>query len=128
MRSFKEKGFARFQRKEGIGDAALLNATREAEAGLIEADLGRGLIKQRVARSGQGKRGSYRMIVAYRAKARAVFLFGFAKNRKANLDPVELDDLVRRGAIWLAASDAIIERALEAGELKEVGGGDEEDS
>ena len=98
MRVFKEKGFARFQRKERISDTALCKAVRDMAAGLIDADLGHGLIKQRVARPGQGKRGSYRTIIAYRVKKRAVFLFGFAKSGKANLDADELDELAKRGA------------------------------
>jgi hypothetical protein len=45
---------------------------------VVDADLGGGVIKQRVARVGQGRSGGYRMLVAYRAGARAVFLYGFA--------------------------------------------------
>lgn len=71
---------------------------------------GHGLVKQRVARPGQGKRGSYRTIIAYRVKRRAVFLFGFAKSGKANLDADELEALARRRAVWLGASDAVIAR------------------
>lgn len=127
MRVFKEKGFTRFQRKERMSDAALCKAISDAAAGLIDADLGRGLIKQRIARPGQGKRGSYRTIIAYRVKDRAVFLFGFAKSGKANLDPDELDELARRGAVWLGASDTVIERALATDELKELDCGDEDE-
>ncbi len=57
---------------------------------MIDADLGGGLIKQRVARAGQGRSGGYRMIVAYRVKDRAVFLYGFAKNERENIDSDEL--------------------------------------
>jgi len=126
VRIFKVKTFARFQRKEGMSDAALCRAIREADSGLIDADLGHGLIKQRVARPGQGKRGSYRTIIAFRVKARAVFLFGFAKNAKADLEPDELDELVKRGAVWLAAKDATIETAVADGSLMEVDCGEED--
>ena len=126
MRVFKEKGFSRFQRKEGIRDEALCKSVRGAMAGLIEADLGHGLIKQRVARASQGKRGSYRTIIAYRVKQRAVFLFGFAKSRKANIDPDELKELAKRGAVWLGASAAVIDRAIATDELKEVDCGQED--
>ena len=112
-----EKGFTRFQRKEGIGDKALCDAVSDAAAGLIDADLGHGLIKQRVARQGQGKRGGYRTVIAYRVKKRAVFLFGFAKSRMANLDPGEQAELVKRGAVWIGASDVVIERAITTEEL-----------
>jgi len=49
-------------------------AVERAERGIIDADLGSSLIKQRVARRGQGRSGGYRMIVIYRVKDRAVFL------------------------------------------------------
>jgi hypothetical protein len=39
---------------------------------------------------------------------------------EANLDPDELDALATRGAVWLRASDVVIERALATDELKEV--------
>ena len=126
MRVFKEKGFSRFQRKNGIRDEALCRAVRDAAAGLIDADLGHGLIKQRVARANQGKRGGYRTIIAYRAKQRAVFLFGFAKSRRANLDPDELQELAKRGAVWFTASNTVIDRAIATDELKEVDCGEDE--
>src|ERR1035437_2479276 len=87
MRVFKTKQLARFARREEIPDGSLLEAIKRAERGLIDADLGGGLIKQRVARQGQGRSGGYRMIVAYREKNRAVFLYGFAKSERANIEP-----------------------------------------
>jgi hypothetical protein len=57
VRIYKLKAFARFQRKERISDASLVKAIRSAEDGLVDADLGGGLIKQRIARAGQGKSG-----------------------------------------------------------------------
>lgn len=58
MRTFMTKEFARFARREGITDKALCDAVDRAERGRIDADLGSNLIKQRVARSGQGRRGA----------------------------------------------------------------------
>jgi hypothetical protein len=84
VRIFKLKGFARFQRRERIADAALVKALADIAAGLVDADLGGGLIKQRVARPGQGKSGGYRTLLAYRRGERAVFLYGFAKSGRAN--------------------------------------------
>lgn len=119
-RVFKLKVFTRFQRREGMRDAALCRAVRDAAAGLIDADLGAGLIKQRVARPGQGKRGGYRTIIAYLVRGRAVFLFGFAKSAKADLRPDELADLARIGARWLQANEAEIAAAIADDELTEV--------
>jgi hypothetical protein len=120
LRVFKVKVFARFQRKERVGDEALCRAVLDIEAGLIDADLGGGLVKQRIARKAEGKRGGYRTIIAYRARGRAVFLFGFAKNTKANLDPDEHAELARRGQLWLAADDDVIAEAVGDERLVEI--------
>ena len=50
MRVFKTKEFVRFARKEKVGDGDLCAAIERAERGLIDAALGGGLIKQRIAR------------------------------------------------------------------------------
>lgn len=128
MRVFKVKVFTRFQRGEGMRDKALAKAVRDAERGLIDADLGGGLIKQRVARPGQGKRGGYRTIIAYRAWDRSAFLFGFAKSAKADLKPDEQAELARVGARWLKASDQEIAAAIADDELREVDYGEEDEN
>ncbi|EDT5580287.1 type II toxin-antitoxin system RelE/ParE family toxin [Salmonella enterica subsp. enterica serovar Kokomlemle] len=66
VRIFKNAWFERFARKQCITDRALHDAIERAEKGLIDADLGGGVIKQRVARQGQGKSGGYRTIVLYK--------------------------------------------------------------
>ena len=68
----------------------LIEAIDRATPGQIDADLGGGLIKQRVARPGGGQRGGYRTIIADRAGQRAVLLFGFAKNAKDDIAPDDL--------------------------------------
>jgi len=120
VRLFKTKGVVRFARRERIQDDALSDAIRCAERGIVDADLGGGLIKQRVARPGQGRSGGYGMLVAYRSAGRAVFLYGFAKSDRDNIEDDELQDLRTLGANWLAATQAQIEQALDAGELKEI--------
>lgn len=73
VRVYKTRWLARFARRERIGDDSLKEAIERAERGLIDADLGGGIIKQRVARPGQGRSGGWRMLIAYRAGDRAVF-------------------------------------------------------
>jgi hypothetical protein len=120
MRVYKIKGFARFQRRERIADRALVEALLAAERGLVDADLGGGLIKQRVARPGQGKSGGFRTLIAYRRGERAVFLFGFAKNERANIDDDELEEWRHVGRLYLALDERKIEAAITAQELTEV--------
>ena len=126
MRICKVRIFTRFQRREGISDASLVKAVREATDGLIDADLGGGLIKQRVARSGGGKRGGYRTVLAFRRGHRAVFLYGFAKSRRANIDDDEIDVLRRRGSELLSAAESELDDMIADDRLAEVIG-DQED-
>jgi hypothetical protein len=59
VRIFKTKTLAKFTRQNNISDASLVSAVERAVGGVIDADLGGHVIKQRVARPGQGKRGGF---------------------------------------------------------------------
>jgi hypothetical protein len=120
MRIFKMKGLAKFVKRERIADASLAEAIERAERGTIDADLGGGLIKQRVARQGQGRSGGYRMMIAFRTKNRAVFLLGFAKNERENISPEELAALRELVKVWLHTPERDIATALKEGVLQEV--------
>jgi hypothetical protein len=78
------------------------------------------VIKQRVARKGQGRSGGYRMMIAYRARNFSVFLFGFAKSDEDNIDDHQLAVLRRIAASWLSADATSIKTAVERGDLMEV--------
>jgi hypothetical protein len=107
---YLSKEFARLARRSDLADAALLEAVGRADAGTVDADLGAGLIKQRVARPGKGRSGGFRTILAYRRGERAIFLHMFAKSQQANLSAVELElyqDLAR-------VFDALTEHQLDA--------------
>lgn len=127
MRIFKTRALARFTKREAISDESLVAAIETAKRGLIDADLGGGLIKQRVARPGQGKRGGFRMLIGFRSD-RAIFLFGFAKNERDNIDDKQLTTLREIVASWFAADDDKIARALKDGLLIEVKHGKESKS
>ena len=120
LRIFKTKVFSRFAKKEQINDTALLDAVDRAEKGLIDADLGGHIIKQRVKREGQGRSSGYRVIIAVRLKKRYVFITGFAKNEKDNLSDDELETAKDIASGWLNADSNQIKRSLSEGELKEI--------
>ncbi len=120
MPVYKTKSFARFARNEGIGDRSLMQAIERADKGLVDADLGRDLIKQRVARQGQGRSGGYRVLIAYRRQSFSLFLYGFGKSDRDNLDAKELRIVQELAEIWLKASSTAIESALAIGHLIEV--------
>ena len=120
MRIFKTKLFARFARRERISDGALCEAVSRVEKGLVDADLGGGVIKQRIARQGQGRSGGYRVLLAFRDKERTIFVYGFAKSDRDNIDDQELAVLREVSASWLAADAKMLGLALAQGLLIEV--------
>ena len=120
MRIFKGKVFNRFARKAGLADLALRKSILKAGRGLIDADLGGGVIKQRVARPGEGQSGGFRTIILFRPKDRAVFVYGFGKNERDNIRDDELTEFKNLAALMLAYSDDEIARAIESGALIEV--------
>lgn len=120
MGIYKTKEFARFARREGISDLTLLDAAGRAGRSLVDADLGGGLIKQRVARQGQGRSGGYRTLMAFRAGARTVFLYGFAKSERDNIGPDELDFWRRVAGALLTMDAAQTRTLLTAREIMEV--------
>jgi hypothetical protein len=120
MRVFKTYNFTRFAKDEGIGDTQLAAAIRQAENGLIDANLGGGLIKLRISRPGGGKRSGYRTIIAYRAGARAVFLFGFAKNERENISSAQQDYLKSYASDILSCSEKVLDAEVSKGNLQEA--------
>lgn len=126
MRIFKTKWFRRFAKKS-IKDAELVEAVKKAERGLIDADLGRDVIKQRIPRPGEGARGGYRAFVAYRKGERAFFMFGFPKKERENVSDPELESLQDAAEILLGLSKAKIQMALDEGELIEIEVDDDEE-
>ena len=72
MRIFKSRWFQRFARKEGITDAVLQEAADRADKCQIDADLGGEVIKQRIARRGQGRSSGYRTIILFRRGTKGV--------------------------------------------------------
>ena len=120
MRVFRNKSFTRFAKKAALDDAALLKAVDDAERGLIDARLGGGVIKQRVARPGKGKSGGFRTLVLYKAHALAFFVHGFAKNDRDNIGRDELTALKLLASQMLSYDDQAIANAVQSGTLIEV--------
>lgn len=120
MRIFKYGSFSRFARKENISDTTLLEAVRRAENGQVDADLGGGVIKQRIPKQGQGKRGGYRTLILYRTSERAFFVYGFAKSERDNISRTELAELKNLAAAMLNLSNAQLKQLVENGVYTEV--------
>lgn len=120
MRIFANRWFARFADKQNIGDDDLREAVSRAERGLIDADLGGGVIKQRIARKGQGKSGGFRSVVLFRQGERAFFVYAFAKSDRDNIDQSELSTYKTAAAVYLNYTDNELALFLEQGTLMEI--------
>ena len=125
MRVFKTRAFDRSMKRSGMTNGALWAAVLEMAQGLIDADLGGHVVKKRVALPGKGKRGGARTIVATKLAERWFFLYGFRKNERANVDRDELRALQEIAKDLLGLDDRQLDIALQAGEIVEVGDGNE---
>lgn len=120
MQIFKNKAFNKWAAKEGLDDDALTSAVEEMERGLIDADLGGHVMKKRVAVGGRGKSGGVRTLLAYKRGDKTFFVYGFAKNVRANIKDDELKALKRYAQELLGYSDKALTEAIRHGALIEV--------
>ena len=120
VRVFKYPRFNRFAIKEGITDDELLDIVRQLEAGQADADLGGDVYKQRLARSGEGKSGGYRVIVFFRSKERTIFVYGFPKSDRANISRKELKAFKNIAKDQLALTNDQIKTWIKRGTLIEI--------
>ena len=120
MQVFKTKAFARWAGADGLADAALASAVSEMERGLIDAHLGGQVVKKRVALPGRGKRGGARTLLAFKQGEKAFFVYGFAKNERANISDKELKALKLLAKELLNYPAASMTKAIKAGELIEI--------
>ena len=112
--------FGRLARKEKISAKALWEAVDRAEKGLVDADLGGGVIKQRIARPGESKSKGYRSIVLYRKGDKAFFVYGFPKSDLGNIRDDEQEQFKKAAKSILALSDEQIRQLIENGQFEEV--------
>jgi hypothetical protein len=119
-RVFKTRHFARWMRKTELSDDALCAAVVEMAQGLIDADLGGGVVKKRVGLSGRGKRGGARTLVATNRGNQWFFVFGFEKNERANISDDALEALKDIAEQLLAMTGKQLDEAMNDGSLTEI--------
>lgn len=120
MRTFKTKSFARIAKRLELDDDDLLDVVERAEEGLIDADLGGGVIKQRVARKGGGRSRGFRTIILFRRGELAFFVYGFAKSDRENLRPNEVAAFQTLAGEYLSLDAAGLEGVQSVGAIIEV--------
>ncbi|WP_309735431.1 type II toxin-antitoxin system RelE/ParE family toxin [Chamaesiphon sp. OTE_75_metabat_556] len=120
MAIYKTRWFNRWAHKQRLDDLSLCAAVREMTAGLYDADLGGGLVKKRIARSGQGKSGGFRTLIATNKEDRWVFIYGFPKNERSNIDKNEEEALKKLATELLSLTSEALDLAKDDNELMEI--------
>lgn len=120
MKVFKNAWFGRFARKEKISAVALWDAVERAEKGQVDANLGGGVIKQRIARPGESKSKGYRSIVLFRKGERSYFVYGFSKSELGNIGKDEEARFKIMAKHVLSLTDAQLSVLLANGQFEEV--------
>jgi hypothetical protein len=120
LRILKTKWFIRFARRGGVADEALCEAIERAEKGLIDAELGGGVITLRIARPREGRSGGFRSIVLFRAAEKAFFVYGFPKSARDNIRKDELQGFKELAVEMLDYDDAALAKAIMSGALSEI--------
>jgi len=119
-RVFKTRYFVRWMRKTELTDQALCVAVTEMGNGLIDADLGGGVVKKRVPLPGRGKSGSARTLVATNKSSRWFFVFGFEKNVQANVSAKELEALQAVARDLLKLTSTQLDTQVEHEAIQEI--------
>jgi hypothetical protein len=98
----------------------LWRAVERAERGNVDANLGGGVIKQRVARPNEGRSGGFRTLIVFRSGDAAFFVYGFPKSARDNIRPDELQGFRDLAEEMLRYDCNAVARALGTGALIEV--------
>ncbi|MDI9348592.1 MAG: type II toxin-antitoxin system RelE/ParE family toxin [Candidatus Symbiobacter sp.] len=94
MSIWKEPAFTRFAQKNRISDDDLISCAQEIKNGLEGKNLthpGDAVKVQikRLARSGGGKSGGYRVVVLYDPNEFLIFMLGYARNEDVSISKSE---------------------------------------
>ena len=120
MLILKNKLFAQWANDLKITDSILINIIDEMTHGLYEANLGGHVYKKRISIGPRGKRGGARTIIAFKAHEKAIFMYGFSKNKKDNITKKEEEALKALAKNYFSYNESQIRQAIKAGKLVEV--------
>jgi hypothetical protein len=126
MNIYLSKAFRRLAVHNGLTNTHIRRAVAEMNKGLIDANLGAGLFKKRIAMPGKGKSGSWRALLGFQAGKKAFFLYLFPKNSRDNIENAQLKALKHLTRFYLAMKPDEIKTALQCDELSEVSANEEE--
>jgi hypothetical protein len=114
------KWFKKWARKSKVNDEDLLDTISNLKDGLSTVDLGSNLFKVRVKREHGGKSSGFRTIIIYKKDEKAIFLYGFGKNEKDNINKTELLYFKKLGNDFLNLNQDEIEQLIDKKSLFEI--------
>ncbi len=120
MRVFKTSWFERFARKNEIEEGLLLEAVERVQKGLIDADLGSGVVKQRIAGVGRGRSKGYRTILLVKKNEHVFFVYGFSKSDKNNIQKNEAESFKKLAIHMFSLNENHLLSLLKKKDLVEV--------
>ena len=120
MRIFRNTWFTKFAGKESISDKELQEAVNLLETGQADANLGGNVYKVRVARSGEGKSGGYRVIVFFKKGNKTFYVYGFAKSERANISEKEKRYFKDKAKDYFSLTDEQLKKMIDYDELVEI--------
>ena len=97
-----------------------MEAALRIHQGAIDANLGGGVIKQRIARKGQGRSSGSRAIVLLCLQGRMVYVYGFEKKDKDALAEDELSAFRELATVMQGYRDAELAKRVADGALIKV--------
>ena len=112
MKKLSTKWFRKWAKNANLNNETLLEAINNLEEGLSSSGLGNHLYKVRIKREHSGKRSGFRTIIVYKENDRAIFLYGFGKNEKENIDKVELQYFKKLGNDLLGLTTDQLKRSV----------------
>jgi hypothetical protein len=90
------------------------------DGGLWDANLGGSIYKKRVSRTGSGKRGGYRTLLAFKSGDRAFFVLGFSKSERDNITDKEELALKALGKLYFGFDAGRLQAAVDGGKVREL--------
>jgi len=125
LRQYKVRKFSTDAKKDQLTDEMLLEIANDflqlPNDQKNQYSLGAGLYKLRIAsKTGRGKSGGSRSILAFKDGDRLIWLYIFDKNDKGNISSTELADLKKLSGTLLSATKDQMKLLIESGKLQEI--------
>ncbi|RPI00598.1 MAG: hypothetical protein EHM72_08755 [Calditrichaeota bacterium] len=90
----------KWAKKNSISDDMLLKTLDDLSRNFGTLNLGGGLYKIRIKRIGSGKSSGYRTLVVFKELDKAIYIYGFSKTERENLEKDELKSFKKLAKIY----------------------------